>query len=121
MLLEKDTLLANTMLQIEHERLAFSKVLTVRAKDYHLFLLKLLKIIAIGNNNIDEVENPLDNILKYYNKGYTLYDYFKGELKYYHHRQLVSHHLNPLDTRHRYREQLNRDLQICVGLGLIKD
>lgn len=121
MLSEKDTLHENTTLQIEHERLEFSKVLTVRAKDYHLFLLKLLKIIAIGNNNIDEVENPLDNILKYYNKGDTLYDYFKGELKYYHHRQLVAHHLNPLDTRHRYREQLNRDLQICVGLGLIKD
>lgn len=120
MLLEKDTLLENTMLQIERERLKFTKILTVRARDYHLFLFKLLQIIAIGNNNIDRVINPLDNVLQYYNKGYTLYDYFNGELKYYHHRQLVAHHLNPLDTRHRYREQLNRDLQICVGLGLIR-
>lgn len=124
MLSEQNTLQDNAILKIERERLLFSKdlsMLTIRAQDYHLFLLKLLNIIATGNNHIESATNPLDNILKYYDNGYTLYDYFNGELGYWNHRQLVSHHFNTLPIQHKHRTKLNRDLQICVGLSLLEE
>lgn len=124
MLSEQNTLQADTMLKIERERLLFSKdlsMLTIRAQDYHLFLLKLLNIIATGDNHIESITNPLDNILKYYDYGCTLYDYFNGEISYCNHRQLVSHHFNTLRMEHKHRHRLNRDLQICVGISLIED